>query len=144
MSVRLMSRRRFGTALAAGLLVALDMATPAFADPGFDRWVASFRTAALKSGISAATYDRAFRNIPGPDPEVIEKAHTQPEFTAPMWDYFDNRVQDESIANGRSMARKWKPWLDRIERRFGVDRYILLAIWSMETNYGETLKNDKV
>ena len=42
------------------------------------------------------------------------------------------------------MARQWKPWLDRIEQRYGVDRYILLAIWSMESNYGEILKNDKV
>ena len=143
MSVRPIARRLGPALLAAGLLLAAH-AAPAFADAGFDRWVASFRATALKSGVSAATYDRAFRNIPGPDPEVIEKAHAQPEFTAPMWDYFDNRVQDESIANGRDMARKWKPWLDRIEARFGVNRYILLAIWSMETNYGETLKNDKV
>src|SRR6185437_15974793 len=48
------------------------------------------------------------------------------------------------VANGRAMARQWKPWLDRIEARFRVDRHILLAIWSMESNYGEILKNDKV
>jgi membrane-bound lytic murein transglycosylase B len=145
MSARLMSRRRFGTALAAtGLLLALDTTMPAFAASGFDSWVASFRKTALRSGISAATYDRAFRNVTSPDPEVLEKAHSQPEFTIPMWEYFDNRVHDQSIGDGRSMARKWKPWLDRIEAKFGVDRYILLAIWSMETNYGETLKNDKV
>ena len=40
--------------------------------------------------------------------------------------------------------KKWKPWLDRIEARFGVDRYILLAIWSMESNYGEILKRDDI
>ncbi|TKB28923.1 MAG: lytic murein transglycosylase, partial [Mesorhizobium sp.] len=45
---------------------------------------------------------------------------------------------------GQQMARKWKPWLDRIEARYGVDRYILLAIWSMESNYGETLKRDDI
>jgi membrane-bound lytic murein transglycosylase B len=143
MSVHHIARRLGATLCASLLFLAAHMASPALADSGFDRWVASFRTTALKSGISAATYDRAFRNIPGPDPEVIEKAHTQPEFTAPMWDYFDNRVQEESIADGREMARKWRPWLDRIEARFGVDRYILLGIWSMETNYGEMLKNEK-
>src|SRR5690606_35064491 len=88
-----------------------------------------------------ATYDRAFRGVTEIDPEVLEKARFQPEFTAPVWDYFDNRVHEESVANGRAMARKWKPWLDRIESRFGVDRYVLLAIWSMESNYGEILKN---
>jgi membrane-bound lytic murein transglycosylase B len=61
-----------------------------------------------------------------------------------VWDYFDNRVHEQSVATGRAMARKWKPWLDRIEAKYGVDRHILLAIWSMESNYGEILKNDKV
>ncbi len=144
MSVRQIARRLGSTLAVAAMLVTLFAATPALADAGFNRWVAAFRTTALKSGISANTYDRAFRHVDEPDPEVIEKAHAQPEFTDPMWDYFDNRVHDESIGNGKAMARKWKPWLDRIEARFGVDRYILLAIWSMETNYGETLKNDKV
>ena len=90
-----------------------------------------------------ATYDRAFRGVTEPDPEVLEKARYQPEFTAPVWDYFDNRVHEQSVAVGRQMARKWKPWLDRIEQRYGVDRNILLAIWSMESNYGEILKNDE-
>lgn len=142
MSVRLIARRLGATLFVAGLLMAFH-AAPALADPGFDRWVASFRTTALDSGISGATYDRAFRNVREPDPEVIEKAHAQPEFTSPMWDYFDNRVQEQSIGTGKEMASRWRSWLDRIEARFGVDRYILLAIWSMETNYGETLKNDK-
>ena len=43
------------------------------------------------------------------DPEVLEKARYQPEFTAPVWDYFDNRVHDQSVAVGREMAQKWKP-----------------------------------
>ncbi len=108
------------------------------------RWVASFRATAAKSGISKSTYNRAFRGVTEIDPEVLEKARYQPEFTAPVWDYFDNRVHEDSIATGRAMARKYKSTLDGIEKRFGVDRNILLAIWSMESNYGEILKNDKV
>ena len=54
-------------------------------------------------------FDRAFRDVTDPDPEVLEKARTQAEFKAPAWDYFDNRVQEQSIANGRAMAQKWKP-----------------------------------
>ena len=138
--------RRLGVSLAvAGLSLGFVLSPiPAFADAGFQQWVASFRSVAAKNGITRATYDRAFRGVTAPDPEVIEKARYQPEFTAPVWDYFDNRVHEDSVAVGRQMARQWKPWLDRIEQRYGVDRYILLAIWSMESNYGEILKNDKV
>jgi membrane-bound lytic murein transglycosylase B len=134
-----------GALAAAGLsLAVLLSATPASADAGFRNWVTQFRATAAQSGISGKTFDRAFRNVRDIDPEVLEKARYQPEFTAPVWDYFDNRVHEESVAVGRAMARQWKPWLDRIEAKYGVDRHILLAIWSMESNYGEILKNDKV
>jgi len=130
------------TALGLTLWLGLT-AGPASADAGFRQWVAGFRAVAAKSGVSGTTYDRAFRSVTDPDPEVLEKARTQPEFTAPVWDYFDNRVHEQSVTVGQQMARKWKPWLDRIEQRYGVDRDILLAIWSMESNYGDTLKNPK-
>lgn len=130
---------------AAALAVALIISTaPALADAGFKRWVADFRSAAANAGISGNTFDRAFRGVDAPDLEVLEKARFQPEFKAPVWDYFDNRVHEQSVAVGRQMAVKWKPWLDKIEARFGVDRNILLAIWSMESNYGEILKNEGV
>lgn len=137
--------RRLANALAAALSLTMVFAADnAFADAGFRQWIQSFRGTAVGSGISASTFDRAFRGVTDIDPEVLEKARYQPEFTAPVWDYFDNRVHENSIAVGRQMAREWKPWLDRIEKAYGVDRHILLAIWSMESNYGEILKNDKV
>lgn len=145
MSVLSAVKRLTNVMTAAGVSLALLMpAGPAFADAGFRQWVAGFRATAIQGGVSGAVYDRAFRGINEPDPVVLEKARTQPEFTAPAWDYFDNRVHDQSVATGKQMARKWKPWLDRIEARFGVDRNILLAIWSMESNYGEILKRDDI
>ncbi|MBX3566874.1 MAG: lytic murein transglycosylase [Rhizobiaceae bacterium] len=145
MSVRKTTVRLAGIATAAALaLTLIGPVDGARADAGFRSWVAGFKATATKSGISGATYDRAFRGVTDVDPEVLEKARYQPEFTAPVWDYFDNRVHEQSVSVGRAMAKKYRPWLDRIEARFGVDRHILLAIWSMESNYGEILKNDKV
>lgn len=142
-SVGLAVGRLAGVAAMAVLGLGM-LLSPALADAGFERWIASFRQTAAQSGISRSTYDRAFRGIDSVDPEVLEKARYQPEFTAPVWDYFDNRVHEDSVANGRAMAKKYKATLDKIEARYGVDRYIVLAIWSMESNYGEILKNDKV
>jgi len=145
MRLNLSLRRLAGVAAAAALGLGIAaFSSAALADAGFERWVAGFRQTAADNGISRATYDRAFRGVDSVDPEVLEKARYQPEFTAPVWDYFDNRVHEDSVANGRAMAKKYKSTLDKIESRFGVDRYILLAIWSMESNYGEILKNDKV
>ena len=135
------ARRLKAVALALTLLLP---ATSALADAQFQRWVADFRGVAASNGVSNSTFDRAFRNVTAPDPEVLEKARYQPEFVAPVWDYFDNRINEHSISVGRQMLRQWKPWLDRIESAYGVDRHILLAIWSMESNYGEILKNENV
>jgi membrane-bound lytic murein transglycosylase B len=40
------------------------------------------------------------------------------------------------------MAAKHASTLNAIERHFGVDKTILLAIWSMESNYGAVLEKD--
>lgn len=126
-------------AIALALSVSLGSSHSAQADEGFRNWISSFRPVALKNGISDSTFRAAFAGVTEPDPTVLEKARTQPEFKSPIWDYFDNRVHERSVANGQAMARKYKPWLDKIEQRFGVSRNIVLAIWSMESNYGEIL-----
>lgn len=145
MSVRKVAELPFAVLLAAALTAAaLFVAAPARADAGFQRWVEQFRSVAARNGISQRTFERAFRGVTAPDPEVLEKARYQPEFVAPVWQYFDNRVNEEAVKTGRKMARRWKPWLDRIESRFGVSRYVLLAIWSMETSYGEVLDDGHI
>jgi membrane-bound lytic murein transglycosylase B len=144
-SVRLGTRTFAAAIAAAGIAIGLSIAsTPAFADAGFQRWVQQFRATAMQNGISGATFDRAFHGVTAPDPEVLERARYQPEFVAPVWDYFDNRVNENSIGVGRQMLRQHDRLLGQIEQRLGVDRHILLAIWSMESNYGEVLKNDRV
>ena len=119
------------------------LAGPAGAS-SFQQWVRDFRVTALHSGISAATYARAFAGVTEPDPDVLAKARYQPEFTTPVWQYMDNHVNETAVATGREMARKWGPWLSRIEARYGVDRDVLLAIWSMESKYGSVLSDPKI
>ncbi|WP_062016858.1 lytic murein transglycosylase [Aureimonas sp. AU4] len=128
-------------ALAAALLLP---ALPAHAEAGFRAWIAGFEKTAVANGVSRDTYRRVFAGVDTPDPDVLEKARFQPEFQDTMWDYLDNRVNEESVAEGRQMLQRYKPWLDRIEKRFGVDRTVLLAIWSMESNYGRILERPDV
>jgi len=133
--------------LIAAAVASLGLATTignAAADAKFQGWIQDFRSTALKSGISANTFQRAFAGVTDIDPEVLQKAQFQPEFTEPVWGYLDNRVNEHSISTGREMASKYSRWLGAIERTYGVDRNILLAIWSMETNYGEIMKRDDV
>ena len=142
---RLSSLVRTAALALALALPTLTLATgSAFADARFQRWVADFRATATQSGISRATFDRAFAGVTAPDPEVLELARNQPEFNAPVWQYFDNQINEQSIGTGREMARRHSRLLDAVEQRFGVDRHIVLAIWSIESRYGEALGNPRV
>jgi membrane-bound lytic murein transglycosylase B len=113
----------------------------AAADNGFQQWIATFRSEAIRQGVAAKVYDAAFRDVSTPDTTVLEKANYQPEFKAEVWEYMDGRIQERAIANGRAMLKQYDAVLARIERESGVSRYILLAIWSMESNYGAVLQD---
>ena len=125
--------------LAFGLTAAMPI--DAQADARFKAWIANFYETAAKAGISRSTYQRAFAGISEPDRNVLEKAAYQPEFKSRIWDYLDSRVNPYTVKIGREMAAKHGSTLNALERHFGVDKHILLAIWSMESNYGAALDN---
>lgn len=135
---------RFTATVAMAMLLSGLSVGHASADANFRKWVAGFRNTAIQSGVTPSTFDQAFRGVNAPDPVVLEKARYQPEFIDPIWSYMDNRVNEQTVADGQNMARKWGPWLKRIEQRFSVSPNVLLAIWSMESSYGEALKREDV
>jgi membrane-bound lytic murein transglycosylase B len=85
--------------------------------------------------VSRQTFDAAFRDVT-PDPEVLELSRKQPEFKATIGEYVTKRVSETRVANGRAKLQEWAPILEAIEKFYGVDRYTVLAVWGMETNYG--------
>ena len=115
------------------------IATPVRADDGFVRWINAFYSTAAKAGITKSTYLKAFKGVTEPDETVIEKANYQPEFKNRIWEYLDSRVNPYTVGIGKDMLRQHGKTLDAIEAHFGVDKHILLAIWSMESNYGAVL-----
>jgi membrane-bound lytic murein transglycosylase B len=124
--------------LAAVALVAFVAAMPAQAAQTPGQWVAAFWKTASAEGIKRSVYDRALANFT-PDPDVLKRASSQAEFNMAIWNYMDQMVSDERIAlreNGNLLAR--------IEAKYGVDRYTLLAVWGMESHYGAVLKNPRL
>ncbi|MEZ5882134.1 MAG: lytic murein transglycosylase [Nitratireductor sp.] len=133
---RILKALKTGVA-AVGLSAVL--AGAAHADAGFQKWISEFYSVAAKSGISRNTYNSVLGGVQQIDPLVLERANYQPEFTSQIWDYLDARVTKFTVAEGQRLRQQYKRWFDVIEKRFGVDRDILLAIWSIETIYGDYL-----
>lgn len=109
-------------------------------DPGFMKWLSDFSITAKEQGISGTTWQSAFAGVDAPDDKVLEKAQYQPEFTVEIWDYLDARVNAMAVQQGKKMASRYGNTLAAIEKQFGVDQNILLAIWSMESAYGAIME----
>jgi lytic murein transglycosylase len=137
----LLGRREF--LAAAGAAPALLLASRASAAPaGFDRWVASFRPRALARGVSEATYDRVMGAVT-PDTRVLDLVRNQDEFKEPLWQYLHRRASDWRIITGKERAKQQAGLLGHVERDYGVDRHIMLALWGIESSYGDVIDNPK-
>jgi lytic murein transglycosylase len=110
--------------------------------PAFAHWVAGFRPRAIKRGISEKTYDRVMGGVT-PDTSVYAEFRSQPEYTELMWQYINRRCSDWRVITGKERAKAYANLLARIEKDYGVDRYIMLGLWGMESSYGDVVTNSK-
>ena len=130
-----MNRRSF----ASLLVLAPLLAEPALADdPKFVAFIQNTLWPRMKkAGVSKQLFDAAFAGITEPDPVVLKLAENQPEFTSTTSDYLVKAVTPARIDTGKQKAQDDAKLLAAIEAKYGVDSYILLGIWGMESNFGK-------
>jgi lytic murein transglycosylase len=117
--------------------------TPARADASFQAFLQSLWPQAQQMGISRATFDAATRGLE-PDlslPDLVLPGRPPPpgrqaEFVQTPADYLKEPVIAGLAAQGKKLYDQYRPTLAAIERDFGVDPTILLAIFGRETDYG--------
>ncbi len=138
-SLKMLSRRTLlQSGLAATALFAQPFAAQAEKSQGFDAWREHFHARALAKGISEASWDRAMAHVQ-PDTSVFKEFASQPEFTEETWQYINRRVSDWRIINGKAALKKNEALFARIEKDFGVERGTLLALWGVESAFGDPL-----
>jgi lytic murein transglycosylase len=131
-----------GGVLGAAAAVACGGTASAARTSGFARFIAVMRSRAIARGVSPATYARVTDGL-RPDMTVFEALHAQPEFHQELWQYINRRCSDWRVITGKERAREHAALLKRIERDYGVDRYIMLALWGMESSFGDVIDNPK-
>jgi len=139
---RLSRRLCLQTAIGAAVAAACGVSRAASKQSSFEQWVVAFRPRAIASGVSEATYARVMTGLK-PDTTVYALQGDQPEFNEQLWQYLNRRVSDWRIITGKERAQQYTALLDRIERDYGVSRYILLAIWGVESSFGDVITNPK-
>ncbi len=122
--------------IGAAAVLAFPYAARAAAPPGFEKWRGHFRARALAKGVSDATWTRVMGRIE-PDMSVFKEMQDQPEFNEEIWQYINRRVSDWRIIAGKQALRKNEALFARIEQDYGVERGTLLALWGVESAYGD-------
>lgn len=130
--------------LALVAMLALACGPLAAADAKFQALIEAQWPRAKAAGISRATFDQAFAGITDPDPAVLKLADNQPEFTSTTSQYLNKAVTQIRIDSAREMKVSQSTLLVSVEKRYRVDRHVLLAIWAIESNFGRDKGSMKV
>ncbi|PSL16558.1 lytic murein transglycosylase [Shimia abyssi] len=110
-------------------------ATVAVKKDTFEEWIVEYRARAIASGIRPSVFDSAFDGAKF-DAKVIQRDRNQSEFTKTIWDYLDSATSDLRVSNGRAALHGQSDNLEKIERAYGVDQQVIVAIWGLESAYG--------
>lgn len=111
--------------------------TPAPAPQEFENCLNTLRAPARAVGVSDATFTQHTLGLQ-PDMSVIDKLNFQPEFRTAIWDYLAGLVDEQRVAEGQAMLALHADTLKRVQERFGVDPATVVAVWGVESNFGQT------
>lgn len=105
----------------------IDLASP--------RYVGLFKELRLRHNFSQPELDRLFKGV-AIRKRVLELMDTQWE-AKPYYKYRPLFITPKMIREGKKNRALYAPLLDAVEKKFGVERDIVLAIWGIESRYGK-------
>ena len=125
--------KSFPRAVICATLGAIVFAQPVFA---IESCVASLKKQAVSAGVRP---DVAQKMLSGAkyDEKVIRFSTSQPEYKTAIWDYMAFLVDAERIQDGKANLKKHARTLAAIEKHYGVDRHVVLAVWGIESDFGQ-------
>ena len=120
------------------LILIICFSTNLKASDDFDLWLNDFSKKARDSGISNDTINMVLKNARFL-PKVIKYDRYQPEFYEDTKTYINKRVTNNKIEKGKKLYKKNINKINEIEKKFSVEKELLLSLMGIETNYGNYL-----
>ncbi len=104
----------------------------------FALWKNSFKKRAIQSGVSKEIVEEIMSEAKFLS-KVIEYDRFQPEFYEDTFTYINKRSSKKKISSGLKIYKKEKNTIDKVEKEFGIEKELLLALMGIETNFGKYL-----
>ena len=120
------------------VLTAMLFSGQALAEPDakFLEWLEGVRMEARTQGISDAILDKSLADTV-PIPRIIELDRNQPESTITFTNYINRIVNATRVRIGRAKLDAHREILDQVGQEFGVQPRFIVALWGIETNFGQ-------
>jgi len=109
---------------------------PEAPSPPFEQWLQALIDEARARGFSDDLINSTLVGLK-PIPRVVERDTSQAEFRITLDRYFSTRITPRVIRMGRQQATEQSALLQRVQATYGVSPSILLAIWGLESHYGQ-------
>tara|TARA_B110000037_G_scaffold124692_1_gene142082 strand:+ start:190 stop:1188 length:999 start_codon:yes stop_codon:yes gene_type:complete len=104
-------------------------------DELFNVWLKDFKIYAMKKDISEATFDLAMSDVVFL-PKVIKYDRFQPEFYEDTKTYISKRSSSVKVKQGKKLYKLNEKFINSIDKKFYVEKSLLLALMGIETNFG--------
>ena len=139
----MMDRRTFlfssaSVATAPGVGLQAETApAPAIPAPmAFADWRDAFARRAVERGFTDSLVQAQLAGLEA-DPRVTALDGRQPEFSKPIGDYLAGAAGPARVRDARARREGAAAWLDPISARAGVPAEILVAVWGIESSFGQ-------
>ena len=109
-----------------------------FADESFEEWKLNFFKYAISQGVSEQTLSYVINDLKFL-PKVIEYDRYQPEFYEDTFTYINKRTNSKKVNIGVETFNKNSDLIIQVEKKFNVEKELLLSLMGIETNFGKYL-----
>jgi len=70
-------------------------------------------------------------------PKIVWRDKNQSEFKLTMNGYLSRMINKNRINTGKEMRKKYPTLLNKVYNKYGIQPYVILAFWGLESNYGQ-------
>ena len=104
-------------------------------DKDFENWKINFKKVALKNDISEETFNTVMSDTKFLS-DVIKYDRYQPEFYEDTKTYISKRTSSKKVSIGKEFYINNKNLINIVERKFDIEKELLLSLMGIETNFG--------
>ena len=130
--------RRAARWLVIASLALLNVESAPAATQDFASWLDELAAEARERGVSQRALDTALDGI-APIPRILELDRSQPKAPAQFCSYIKRRLTRTRIARGRRLLAEQRELLEQVRADYGVPPRFVVALWGLETNFGDYL-----